>query len=223
VRQPDVAVIMPAHNAGRWIGDAIRSVLDGADRLAELVVTDDSSTDDTASIARSFGEPVRVVSLTGGPHGQAAGRNAAVAASTAPYLVIMDADDLWAAGRPDPRLAVLDARPEVGVASGSVAPFTEDGPFGPVRPGPVAVASITRRSVWEALGGMDESRRHGEDIDYLLRVRDSGLEVVAVEEVTLHYRIRRDSLSRDRTATNRGLLDAIHSSLERRRTGGPES
>jgi len=219
----DVAVIMPAHNAGRWIGAAIESVLDGADRLAELVVTDDSSTDDTADIARSYGDPVRVVSLTGGPYGQAAGRNAAVATTTSPYLVIMDADDLWAAGRPDPRLAVLDARPEVGVVSGAVAPFTDDGPFGPVRPGPVAVASITRRSVWDALGGMDETRLHGEDIDYLLRVRDSGLEVVAVDEVTLRYRIRPDSLSRDRTATNRGLLDAIHSSLQRRRSSRPGS
>lgn len=216
----DVVVVMPAYNAARWIGAAIESVLAGADRLAELVVTDDSSTDETAAIAASYGDPVRVVSLTGGPYGQAAGRNAAVAASTSPYIVIMDADDLWAAGRPDPRLTVLDARPEVGVVSGAVAPFTDDGPFGPVRQGPVCVASTTRRSVWEALGGMDESLLHGEDLDYLLRVRESGLEVVAVEDVTLHYRIRPDSLSRDRAKTNSGLLSVIHASLQRRRAGG---
>jgi glycosyltransferase involved in cell wall biosynthesis len=216
---PDVAVIMPAHNAARWIGAAIQSVLAGADRLAELVVADDGSTDETAAIARSYGARVRVVSLPGGPFGQAAGRNAAVAASTSPYLVIMDADDLWAAGRPDPRLVVLDARPEVGVASGAVQPFTDEGPFGPPRPGPIAVSSITRRSVYEALGGMTESLRWGEDIDFLLRAREAGFEVVAVPEVTVLYRLRPDQLSRDRTATNHGLLSVVHASLQRRRAG----
>jgi glycosyltransferase involved in cell wall biosynthesis len=212
----DVAVIMPDHNSARFIAEALDSVLERADRLAEVVVADDGSTDDTATIVAAYGDPVRLVSMPR-QSGSATARNAAVAASTAPYLAIMDSDDIWVAGRPDPRLAVLDARPEVGVVSGAAEPFTERGPFGAVQPGPMANASIARRTAWEATGGMDPATTPAEDVDWLIRVREAGLQVVTVEDVTLRYRIRPDSQARDRTASNHGLLAAIHGSLQRRR------
>jgi glycosyltransferase involved in cell wall biosynthesis len=219
----DVAVVIAAHDAARWIGATLDSVLAGADRLAEVVVADDGSTDETAAVVSSYadaGRPVRLVRLPR-QSGPAAARNAAVAATSAPHLALHDADDLWVAGRPDPRLAVLDARPEVGVVSGAVAPFTDAGAFGPTRPGPMATASIARREAWEATGGMDEGLSHAQDVDWLIRVREAGWEVVTVPEVTLRYRLRPDSQSRDRSASNHGLLTAIHGSLQRRRVGEP--
>ncbi len=47
-----VAVIIPAHNARRTIAQAIRSAL-AEPEVAEVVVVDDASGDDTAAIARA--------------------------------------------------------------------------------------------------------------------------------------------------------------------------
>jgi glycosyltransferase involved in cell wall biosynthesis len=209
-----VSVVACVRDGADYLAEALASAV--AEQPLELVVADDGSTDDTAAIVAAYGDPVRLVSMPR-QSGSAAARNAAVAASTAAYLAIMDSDDIWVAGRPDPRLAVLDARPEVGVVSGAAEPFTERGPFGAVQPGPMANASIARRTAWEATGGMDPATTPAEDVDWLIRVREAGLQVVTVEDVTLRYRIRPDSQARDRAASNHGLLAAIHGSLQRRR------
>ena len=57
----DLSVVMPLHNGAPWVAEAIASVLEHADGLLELIVVDDGSTDDGPDIARSFGDPVRVV------------------------------------------------------------------------------------------------------------------------------------------------------------------
>ena len=48
-----VAVVIPCYNGGRFLRDAIESVLHQTCPAAEIVVVNDGSTDDTAAIARS--------------------------------------------------------------------------------------------------------------------------------------------------------------------------
>ena len=76
----DLSVVIPLYEAGPWVRDAIASVLERADGLREIVVVDDGSTDDGPEIARSFGDPVRVLSQANA--GPAAARNAGIAAAT---------------------------------------------------------------------------------------------------------------------------------------------
>jgi len=54
---PELTVAMPAYNTGRYIGEAIESVLrqEGVD--FELVVVDDGSADDTVRVVRGFPSP----------------------------------------------------------------------------------------------------------------------------------------------------------------------
>jgi glycosyltransferase involved in cell wall biosynthesis len=57
-----VSVIMPAHNEGRVIGRALQALTQGArDGELEIIVVANACTDDTATVARSFGAPVRVI------------------------------------------------------------------------------------------------------------------------------------------------------------------
>jgi len=49
-----ISVIMPACNAGKYIAESIRSVLDQTYQNWEQVVVHDGSTDNTADIVRSF-------------------------------------------------------------------------------------------------------------------------------------------------------------------------
>ncbi|MEE2859442.1 MAG: glycosyltransferase [Pseudomonadota bacterium] len=95
-----VAVIIPAHNARRTIAQAIRSAL-AEPEVAEVVVVDDASGDDTAAIARAADDGsgrLQVMALTDNV-GPAEARNLAIRASTAPWIAILDSDDAFLPGR----------------------------------------------------------------------------------------------------------------------------
>ena len=56
-----VSVVIPAHNAARFLSEALDSVFSQGLRDPEVVVVDDGSTDGTADLARSYGRGVRVL------------------------------------------------------------------------------------------------------------------------------------------------------------------
>ena len=90
-----VAVLLPAYNAGKFIGETIQSVLAQSYGEFELLIFDNASDDNTAAVIASFGDPrIRYhrneVNL--GFHGNV---NLALSATQAPYVVVMNADDVW--------------------------------------------------------------------------------------------------------------------------------
>lgn len=106
-KTPDVSVIVAAQNVGPYIAAALRSALDQRDVNVEVIVVDDASSDDTAEIVAAMAttDP-RVVLIrrttAGGP---SIARQAAIAVASAPWLAILDGDDLIA---PDRCRALLD-------------------------------------------------------------------------------------------------------------------
>lgn len=95
--KPAVAIIMPTFRQARFIGDAIRSVLNQTRDDWELVVIDDGSDDGTQEIAASFNDPrIRVLSrehrgLLRLAEAYADGLNESVA----PLVAILEGDDTW--------------------------------------------------------------------------------------------------------------------------------
>jgi len=75
-----VSVVIPTYNRARWLGGAIRSVLQQSHPILEILVVDDGSTDQTKELCAQFGPPVRhlpqehagaaVARNRGGPRGQ---------------------------------------------------------------------------------------------------------------------------------------------------------
>lgn len=88
---PELSVILPAWNEAEWIGgalDAVYAACAGARVQAEVIVTDNASSDATARIARERGarvvyEPERRI---------ARARNAGAAAARGRFLLFVDAD-----------------------------------------------------------------------------------------------------------------------------------
>jgi succinoglycan biosynthesis protein ExoU len=95
-----VCAIITARNARRTIGRAVRSAL-AETAVGEVVVVDDGSADDTAAVARAADDGSGRMQVLHLPHnlGPAAARNRAIAASSSPYLAVLDADDYWEPGR----------------------------------------------------------------------------------------------------------------------------
>jgi len=93
--QPLVSVIMPAYNHGRFIGGAIRSVLDQTYKNFELMVIDNYSEDNTEEMVRSFGD-ARIKYFKFRNNGViASSRNFAIKRSTGRYIAFLDSDDTW--------------------------------------------------------------------------------------------------------------------------------
>lgn len=90
-RMPLVTVVIPCFNHGKYLADAIESVLNQTYTKIEIIVIDDGSTDDTKLVAGRYNEVKYVFQNNSG---LSAARNAGALYSSGEYLVFLDADDL---------------------------------------------------------------------------------------------------------------------------------
>ncbi len=86
-----VAVVIPCHNAERWLGEAIQSALDQTANVVEVIVVDDGSSDGSLKVAEAFGS--RVILLRGAWGNGNCARNHGLAAATGEWVQFLDADD----------------------------------------------------------------------------------------------------------------------------------
>ncbi len=207
----DLTVVVPARDASETLAATLCSVLDLADGLLEVVVVDDASTDGTSDVAREVGDE-RVRVLPGRGAGPAAARNDGVAAARGAIIGFSDADDLWTAGRPDPRRGALTAVPGA-VARGLVQVVWEGREIGRPSILPSFSSVLVPVDVLRA-HPLDESLDRGEDVEWFLRVTDAGVPVVDVEAEAFRYLRRPGSLSADPHA---GLLAGLGATVRRRR------
>ena len=95
-----IAVIIAARNASPTIGRAVQSAL-AEEEVAEVIVVDDASTDDTANSAFNMDDGTGRLSVLRQSEniGLAAARNLAIGKANAPIIAILDADDYLLPGR----------------------------------------------------------------------------------------------------------------------------
>jgi glycosyltransferase involved in cell wall biosynthesis len=231
---PLVSVVVPAHNAGAYLGECLRSALAQQGMFdTEVIVVDDGSTDDTAQIARSTPGVRYVYQAQRGP---SAARNVGMAAACGAFIALLDADDVWPPGKLACQLPVLMKHPEVGMVFGDCRQFDADGPraatlfetnrWGAAAWGPGCVVPdaytrllednfvttgsvVIRRTVLETTGGFDEGLRLVEDLDLWLRVARH-FPVAWCGDVCLLRRRHERNTSRDAEAMSLSYLEVLH-------------
>lgn len=96
-RAPLVSVIVPAHDAAAYIGDALESLRRQTLPDIEVIVVNDGSTDATESVARSYAavDPrFHVISRDVASGRPACARNVGLAEARGEYVAFLDADDI---------------------------------------------------------------------------------------------------------------------------------
>ena len=96
VERPLVSVLMANYNYGRYIGEALESVLRQTYPNFEVVVSDDGSIDDSCEVVGQYcdrDKRIRLLAKENG--GQASALNAAYAASRGEIICLLDADDMF--------------------------------------------------------------------------------------------------------------------------------
>lgn len=118
--KPLVSIIMPAYNAGRFIADAIHSVLCQTEPAWELIIVDDGSTDDTAQVVNRFLKDSRIGYVYQPNQGVSKARNLALQRMMGQYFCFLDADDILPMQSISSRLAVFASNPAVAFVDGKV-------------------------------------------------------------------------------------------------------
>ena len=90
----DISVIIPLYNKASSIERTLRSVLGQRVLPREIIVVDDGSTDDSASIVERISSPL-VQLLRQENRGVSAARNRAMAQATGRWVALLDGDDCW--------------------------------------------------------------------------------------------------------------------------------
>lgn len=208
-----ISVIIATKNGERFIGRAIRSVLNQRGVDFEIIVVDDASTDGTADIVRSIALSDARVRLVQRKQNEGPGkaRNFGIAQAQGNYIAIIDDDDLWPdANKLKAQSDFLDSHPDyvlVGVARVDVVDedggkiFRQQYPKSDIeiRSGILArncfmhSGVLYRRDAFEQLGGYKDMRL-AEDYDLWLRMGTVG-KCANLDTVRIEWTHRKESLS----------------------------
>ncbi len=184
-RDVRVSVVIPSYNRRAVVCEAVRSACAQEGVACEIVVVDDGSTDGSAeALQREFGARIRVLRTAN--HGVAAARNSGVAASGGELIAFLDSDDLWLPDKLAAQVAFFAAHPaaqicqtgEIWIRNGiRVNPRAHHRkPSGEIFAPSLRICLVSpsavmlRRSLFEGVGGFNESLPACEDYDLWLRI-----------------------------------------------------
>lgn len=121
-----ISVAIPVYNEERNLPALLDSLL-AESHLENILVTDDGSTDASASILAEYArrDPKIVALHTGGRAGPLAGWRLAVEAAKTPFVLLVDADTRPSPGAIEILLDAIGTAPKVVAASGRVVPIND--------------------------------------------------------------------------------------------------
>jgi glycosyltransferase involved in cell wall biosynthesis len=210
-----VSIIMPTYNAADTLVDTLDSVTAQDYPHWELLIIDDGSTDDTLALARQRAAQDARIHVYAYPNrGPSAARNTGIARAKGTIIAFLDADDLWKHDKLSTHVACFNARPEVDLSFGRVRFFAQSPELGTHRSkvparrltmndvlaeNPACTGSnlVVRTTAMEHLGGFDETLRHAEDQEWLIRAVHRGLHVEGIDCELVAYRCSDSSASAD--------------------------
>jgi hypothetical protein len=108
-----VSVIIPTYNAGRFVCQAVDSVLAQTYRDYEIIVVDDGSTDDTRERLAPYGNQIRYVQTNNLE--RSAARNTGIRQARGELIAFLDADDIWLPEKLARQIAFWERNADLGL------------------------------------------------------------------------------------------------------------
>lgn len=214
--QDAISVVIPVYNGARFLADTVACVR-SQQVPVEIIAVDDGSTDSTADVAAGLG----IVCIRQENAGPAAARNRGIGEASGEYIAFLDVDDMWTPGALSALCAALRQNPHADVAHGCMQwAQVDSGTWNTIdapRKSTQVGSMLFRRSVFSKVGLFNETLRFSEDTDWYMRATDSGVQITAIRDVVLLYRLHEYSATHGRTAGDMDILRVVRASLERRR------
>jgi glycosyltransferase involved in cell wall biosynthesis len=201
-----ITVVIPCFNLGRYLHEAVESVLLQSYQQLEIIIVDDGSTDEfTTWLLQNFDRPKTTI-VHQANAGLAATRNRGIARASGRYICCLDPDDRL---RPEffaEAVGVLEREQDVALVSGFFQMFDEredtfrysSCEFPDMLAYNQAIEpAVFRRDAWEKAGGYCEtfSASGIEDWDLWIGFLELGYRAHVIPEIVWEYRIRPDQMS----------------------------
>jgi glycosyltransferase involved in cell wall biosynthesis len=208
---PVVSVIIPTYNHRDFVVDALKSVFAQTFTDFEVIVINDGSPDDTASVLKPWIDNGRIRYIEQPNAGVAAARNRGLGEAHADFVAFLDDDDLWPSDKLQWQVAFLLQHRNVAIVAGiaqlvdasgealrktkCTAAITFDGLFEASRiasPGQTLMRIESVRSV----GGFNPAIYGADDWDLYLRLARQH-QIHMQDRIALFYRKHDTNASND--------------------------
>jgi glycosyltransferase involved in cell wall biosynthesis len=205
----NVTVIIPCYNDGKFIIEAVNSILNQTLKADKIIIVDDGSNAETKKVLKNIKHSsVEIVYQEN--KGVSNARNTAIALAQTDYILNLDADDYFEPSFIEKAVTVLNNNNQVVAVSSYCRTFKNDKTIEIIKPlgGKLKdfivinngrANSMFLKKSWEAVGGFDEKMHEGyEDWEFWIAILEQEGTMHIIKEVLSHYRIK--NTSRDQKA-----------------------
>jgi glycosyltransferase involved in cell wall biosynthesis len=223
---------MPVKNGEKFIEEALCSLLINTIAEDEIIIIDDSSTDNTLDILNRFSKTSKIPTkiIQGVNLLPSGARNEGLKIANGKYISFIDHDDLWPKNRLDRHLELLSLQ-NVDVIQGKIEyfsenPYTLKNTIKKFKDFPedkciyfCQLGSFTYKAhVFKSLGNFNATFKYGEDQDFYLRLKEKGISIYQDENISLRYRIHDKNMTSSSDFNNINTLAKIlHASIQRKK------
>ena len=219
VNHARIGIVITTFNHAHFLAEAISSALAQTRQPDEVLVVDDGSTDDPASVVANF-RGVRLIRQEN--LGLAAARNTGLRNCETSYITFLDADDRLLPAALEAGFACAVKQPNCAFVYGGFRRIAEDGRrrgddcYRPLsgnahlaflRGNPISMhaAVLYRRNCLVDVGGFDETLRRCEDYELYLRIAQS-YPICSHDAIVAEYRRHGQNMSAD-------VVSMLHTAL----------
>ena len=216
---PLISVIIPVHNQELFLAEAIESVLSQTYSPVEIIVIDDGSDDNSASIAESYHS---VKYFFQSKSGLSAALNKGLSVITGDYIAFLDSDDIWEESKLSLQMELLKKEPSIEGVFGHQQLFmcNEDSlkimnPI--VSPAPLKQTLLIKRDSFNRVGLFDTSLTLGDFVDWYKRATEKDLKFYMLPDVVLKRRIHENNSTVLQRYAVKDYVRIMKAALDRKR------
>ena len=223
-KNPQVSVIIVVKDGDRFLDSAIESVFQQTFTNYELIVIDGNSTDNTATIAKSY-EQIRYFLQQS--KGIAGAYNEGISNAKGELIAFLSHDDMWTPDKLETQVKYMEDNPEMEYTVARVKFFLETGHSAPSgfrsellqgdHVGKIMETLVAKKTLFDKIGGLSSDFNVAEDVDWFARANDAKIPTGIVDRVLLNKRVHDTNLSLNAQENNQNLLTILRKSIERKR------
>lgn len=186
-----VSVIIPTYNREKYIKKALYSVFLQSYQDFEIIIVDDGSTDDTKNILEPYLKDPRVFYIYQQNQKVSRARNNGIRRARGEYIALLDSDDYWLDNKKlEKQVNFFKNNPDYLLTSGGIVRVAESGQgisrvLNPQSDGAIRKSmlfsclftpsgAMFRKSIFEKIGGFNETSDVSEDWEFFLQVGTFG-------------------------------------------------
>jgi len=206
-----ISVIIPMYSYGKYLDEAIQSVLNQTVKPHEIICVSDGAKDNSVEIARKY--PVKIIEKENG--GLASARNAGIKEATGNYIMSFDSDDIL---RPQAIEKHMELADENSIVTLPLMAFGTENYTARPREATIPILlktnciysnSVFPKKMWTEIGGFDEHptmRKGYEDRLFWLEALGKGYKSVIGDYVALLWRRHPQTMSSTTADPNEKIL-----------------